>query len=84
MESLALLVSLMLLGIYSTGLIAFGFSWIRNKVAKVLTLIFGSISVATGVWLVVNLFEGNGLLVGGIPVLLGVFSIWNTLRRNRA
>ncbi len=80
MESLALLVSLMLLSIYLSGLIAFGLSWIRNQTGKFLTIIFGSISILSGVWVAITLINGNGLMVGGIPVLLGVLSIWNTLR----
>ena len=83
MESLALLVSLMLLVIYLSGLIAFGLSWLRNRIGKILTLIFGSISVLSGAWVAITLISGNGLMVGGIPVLLGVLSIWNTLRANK-
>ena len=83
MESLALLVSLMLLVIYLSGLIAFGLSWLRNRIGKILTLIFGSISVLSGAWVAITLISGNGLMVGGIPVLLGVLSIWNTLRINK-
>ncbi len=80
MESLVLLSSLILLVIYLSGLIAFGLSWLRNRIGNILTLIFGSISILTGSWLAITLINGNGLMVGGIPVLLGVFSIWNTLR----
>ncbi|MEY4654933.1 MAG: hypothetical protein ACK5CU_04425 [Rhodoluna sp.] len=83
MESLALLVSLMLLVIYLSGLIAFGLSWLRNRIGKILTLIFGSISVLSGAWVAITLISGNGLMVGGIPVLLGALSIWNTLRVNK-
>jgi len=79
-ESLALLASLILLVIYLSGFIAFGLSWLRNRIGNILTLIFGSISILTGSWLAITLINGNGLMVGGIPVLLGVFSIWNTLR----
>jgi hypothetical protein len=82
-ESLALLVSLMLLVIYLSGLIAFGLSWLRNRIGKILTLIFGSISVLSGAWVAITLISGNGLMVGGIPVLLGALSIWNTLRVNK-
>ena len=80
MESLALLASLIILVIYFSGLIAFGLSWLRNRVGRILTLIFGSISILTGSWLAITLINGNGLMLGGIPVLLGVLSIWNTLR----
>ncbi len=83
MESLALLVSLMLLVIYLSGLIAFGLSWLRNRIGKILTLIFSSISVLSGAWVAITLISGNGLMVGGIPVLLGALSIWNTLRVNK-
>jgi hypothetical protein len=80
MESLALLASLILLVIYLSGLIAFGLSWLRNRIGKILTLIFGSFSILSGAWVAITLINGNGLMVGGLPVLLGVFSIWNTLR----
>ena len=80
MESLALLVVMMLSVIYLSGLIAFGLSWLRNRIGKILTLIFGSCSILSGAWVAITLINGNGLMVGGIPVLLGVFSIWNTLR----
>jgi hypothetical protein len=73
----------MLLVIYLSGLIAFGLSWLRNRIGKILTLIFGSISVLSGAWVAITLISGNGLMVGGIPVLLGALSIWNTLRVNK-
>jgi hypothetical protein len=83
MESLALLASLILLVIYLSGFIAFGLSWLRYRIGKILTLIFGSFSVLSGAWVAITLINGNGLMVGGIPVLLGGFSIWNTLRAKK-
>ena len=80
MESLALLASLILLVIYISGLVAFGLSWLKNRTGKILTLIFGSFAIFSGAWVAITLINGNGLMVGGIPVILGVVSIWNTLR----
>lgn len=80
MESLALLVSLILLFIYGSGLIAFVLSWFQNKIARISSFVFSGISIVTGIWLAVTLINGNGVIVGGLPVALGVVSIWNALR----
>lgn len=81
MESLALLVSLLLLGLYGSALLALGFSFSRRPVLRVLTLGFAALAIAFGLWLTYTLWQGNGVLVGGIPVALGAFAAWNTLRR---
>jgi CHASE2 domain-containing sensor protein len=75
MESLALLVSIMLLVIFGAGLIGFVLSWFKSPVTRVLTYIFASFSILSGVWLAVVLIDGNGLALGFLPVALGVFSI---------
>jgi hypothetical protein len=84
MESLALLVSIMLLVIFGAGVIAFVLSWFKSPVTRVLTYIFASFSILSGVWLAVALIDGNGLAVGFLPVALGVFSIFNARRKAKA
>ena len=77
MESLALTVALILLAILSFGLGAFVLSWFRSPVAKVLTY------VLAGVWVGWVLIDGNGIAIALVPVSLGVFSFWNSRRRNK-
>jgi hypothetical protein len=83
MEDLALVVTLMLLGIYGSGLLAFGLSWARSKALLIVSIVLSVIALATGFWLAVTLIEGNGLLAGGIPALLGILSLANAIRRLR-
>jgi hypothetical protein len=83
MESLAALVAVILLAIYGSGLIAFGLTWSRNRVAMVVTRVFAFVAMATGFWLGFTLMNANGIALGGIPVLLGAASLVISLRRNR-
>jgi hypothetical protein len=81
MEDLAFLVTFMLLVIYGSGLLAFGLSWARSKDLLIVALVFAALALATGFWLAVTLIEGNGLLAGGIPALLGALGLINVIRR---
>ena len=83
MESLAILVTVLLAAIYGSGVIALALAWTRNRIAMIVSRVFAFISMATGFWLFLTLFEGNGLFVGGIPVLLGAASLVISIRRNR-
>ena len=83
METLAALVTAILLVIYGSGLIAFGLAWSRNRVAMVISRVFAFVAMATGFWLGFTLMNANGFAVGGIPVLLGAASLVISLRRNR-
>ncbi len=83
MEGLAALVTVILLVIYSSGLFALALSWTRNRIGRIVSRVFAIISILTGLWLAIALIDGNGVMVGGIPVLLGAFSLYNSLRRNR-
>ena len=83
MEGLAALVTVILLVIYSSGLFALALSWTRNRIGRIVSRVFAIISILTGLWLAITLIDGNGVMVGGIPVLLGAFSLYNSLRRNR-
>jgi hypothetical protein len=83
MESLALLAVLILLAVYSSGLIAFISSWFRNRVSEVITYIFSSISVVAGTLLGFSLRDGNGIAIALIPITLGIVSVWNLRRRKK-
>lgn len=83
MEGLVALVTVIFLVIYSSGLFALALSWTRNRIGRIVSRVFAVISIVTGTWLAITLLDSNGLFVGGIPVLLGAFSLYNTLRRNR-
>lgn len=83
MEGLAAVVTFILLFIYSSSLFALAFSWMRNRVGKIVSRVFAVIAIITGGWLAATLIDGNGLLIGGIPVLFGAFSLYNSFRRNR-
>lgn len=81
MESLAIVVMGLLIGIYGSGLLALLFSFSRNQIMRVLTVILGGISIASGAWLGFNLIEGNGALIAIFPVLAGAAGIFNALRK---
>ena len=83
MESLALLVTLMLLVVYGSGLIALISSCFRNRVSEMITYIFSAISVLSGVLFGFSLREGNGLFIAIIPITLGIFAVWNVKRRKQ-
>ena len=83
METLAALVTVILLVIYGSGLIAFGLAWSRNRVAMVISRVFAFVAMATGFWLGFALMNASGFAVWGIPVLLGAASLVISLRRNR-
>lgn len=83
MEGLVALVTVIFLVIYSSGLFALALSWTRNRIGRIVSRVFAVISIVTGTWLAITLLDSNGLFVGGIPVLLGAFSLYNSLRRNR-
>jgi hypothetical protein len=83
MESLALLVGLMLLSVYASGLIAFISSWFKNRLAEIMTYIFSTTSVLSGALLGFSLREGNGAAIAFLPISLGIFSVWNVNRRKQ-
>jgi hypothetical protein len=83
MESLAAFVAMLLAVIYGSGLIAFGLAWSRNRVIKILSRVFAFISIASGLWLGFAVMNSNSLFLGGIPVVLGLVSLFISFRRNR-
>ncbi len=83
MESLALLVTVMLLVVYGSGFIAFISSWLRNRISEIVTYVFSTISILSGALVGFSLREGNGLLIAAIPVSLGLLSVWNVKRRQK-
>ncbi len=82
MEDLAILVGIILLTIYSSGFIALGLSFIRNKIWQIVTYVFATFAILSGIWLGISLIDGNGLFIAFIPLTLGAVAIWNTTRRN--
>jgi hypothetical protein len=83
MESLALLVTVILLAVYGSGFIAFISSWFRNRVSEIITYIFSSISIVAGILLGFSLRAGNGIAIALIPMSLGIVSVWNVRRRKQ-
>jgi hypothetical protein len=83
MESLAAFVAVLLAAIYGSGLIAFGLSWSRNRIIKVVSRILAFLAIASGLWLGFAIMNSNSLFVGGIPVVFGALSLFISFRRNR-
>jgi hypothetical protein len=83
MESLALLVTVILLAVYSSGFIAFISSWFRNRVSEIATYVFSTISILSGALLGISLRDGNGFVIALLPISLGIFSVWNVKRRKQ-
>lgn len=83
MEGLVAVVVIILLVVYSSAILAVALSWIRGGLLKILSRVLAGFAIASGTWLAVALIDGNGVFVGGIPVLLGAFALINSLRRKR-
>jgi len=83
MESLALLVTGMLLAVYGSGFIAFISSWFRNRASEIATYVFSTISILSGALVGISLREGNGFFVALLPISLGIISVWNVKRRKQ-
>jgi len=77
MESLARLVSLILLSILLYGPIAIAFSFASHKFwARILTFFFGSLAIISGIWLA-SLSIGIGArLMGVFAIACGVWAIY--------
>lgn len=83
MEGLVAIVAIILLVVYSSAILAVSLSWIRRGAFVIISRILAALAISSGTWLAVTLLDGNGLFVGGIPVLLGAFALFNSLRRKR-
>jgi hypothetical protein len=83
MESLALLVTVILLAVYGSGFIAFISSWFRNRVSEIVTYVFSTVSILSGALIGISLREGNGIFVALLPMSLGIISVWNVRRRKQ-
>ena len=81
MEGLVALVVTILLVIYSSAIMAVALSWIRHGFLMILSRVLAGFAIVSGTWLAITLIDGNGVFVGGIPVLLGAFALINSLRR---
>jgi len=84
MESLVFTPVLILGSIFGLGLVAVVLSWFRSGVAKALTYVFATASIAAGAWVGWVLIEGNGLAIAAVAVLMGLFGFWNSRRRNKS
>lgn len=80
-ESLALVVAVIVLSVYGAMLIGFVTSWFQKTWARWVTYIFSGFGMVSGTLLGVQLIDGNGLMIAGIPVVVGAFSVWNVTRR---
>lgn len=83
MEGLVALVVTILLVIYSSAIMAVALSWIRQGFLMILSRVLAGFAIVSGIWLATTLIDGNGVFVGGIPVMLGAFALINSLRRKR-
>lgn len=83
MESLAFFAVMTLLIIFATSFLAFGLSWIRNRVAQILTIVFAALGVLSAIWLAITLTPGNGIYIAIIPGVFSAFAVFNTLLRAR-
>jgi hypothetical protein len=84
MESLAIFVGFILLAIYLSTFIAFGLSFINNKVVRIIVYVLSSFSFGMGIFLISALQNFNGIVVGGIPIVISILSTVNSIRaRNR-
>jgi hypothetical protein len=82
MESLAALVTVLLITIYGSGVIALALAWTSNRIAIIVSRVLSFIAMASGFWLGLTLMNGSSVVLGGIPVLLGVASLIISIRRN--
>lgn len=81
MEGLVALVVTIVLVVFSSAILAVALSWIRSGVLRIVSRVLASFAIVSGGWLAITLIDGNGVFVGGIPVLLGAFALFNSLRR---
>jgi len=49
----------------------------------ILSRVLAGFAIVSGIWLATTLIDGNGVFVGGIPVMLGAFALIKSLRRKR-
>lgn len=82
MESLVYAVVLILAGMYGSTLLGLIFSFFgRHISARIITYTFSWIGIVLGGMLIVNSEAGgNSLAVGGIPIVVGAFNIYNAIR----
>ena len=80
MESLALMVATILGLVFGSGMLALGLSWSRKRWLRIASMAAASVSILCGLMIAGQLFAGNGILIGSIPVALGVFAFINLYR----
>jgi ABC-type glycerol-3-phosphate transport system permease component len=84
MESLAIVVSIILGLMFLSTFSALGFSFVKKKWGKILTIIFSIIGGFFGITLIVTADgNNNAYIMGGIIILLVMSASINSLMRNR-
>lgn len=81
MESLAVLVSIILLVILWLGPISILLSLVDKPWARVLGYISGGFGVAAGIWLAVTVSSTGGQVLGGLSLLLGAVGAFLNWRK---
>ena len=84
MESLALAVTIVLGTLLLSTIIAFVLSFFTHIVARIFTYVFAASGAIVGGLLA---FDPNGnintLIIGGVPLLICIFSVYNSFRVQR-
>ena len=80
MESLAATVAAILAFVFGSGFIALALSFSRKRWLRFTSMVFASIAILTGLTIAGLLFQGNGILIGSVPVALAALSFFNLAR----
>ncbi|MFM9227088.1 MAG: hypothetical protein ACKOQ1_10800 [Actinomycetota bacterium] len=86
MESLALVVSIIVMSIMVGGAISLVVAWRRPQTvwARILGSVFAVFAVLSGGWLAALEVGSGGRLIGLVVCVLGVSALWRTWRRRSA
>lgn len=80
MESLALLVTLLLLADISMVGIAVGLSFVDNKIARGFTIAFSAIPAAFSLYVAIATKSQGSWIMALVVFAIGAFAIWNSFR----
>jgi len=83
MESLALLVSIIILATFSSVFVAVALSFAESSVARGFVYFLAVLSSAAGLWMGYATSSTGGWVMGLIITALGIASIWNSNRVRR-
>lgn len=81
MESLALLVSIILLVVVWLGPISMMLALVSQPWARIAGYITGGLGVLAGIWLATTVDSPGARLIGAIASLLGVAGVWLNRRK---